>query len=561
MSDMNGGGRRFRSDDELEQRQKPAERPQDNRMPYIEQISPPITPSTGSQSRASGRRYKEDDSTPQRGKEPLKLANDPEEIRSRSSSAQGSRASSNGYQPRRQASRPNNASGNTEFIGEIRSDSGSNRASRGFIDQYDLDKRSDAAPRRSEEASREPRRAPSEDYQQNAYSSSRQGAARPNSSAPQRGASYSADQRSPQRSAQSRAPQQKQTQRPPASQRPVDERRPRREDYDDERYGYDEDLGRVERQAGYRSGAQGRKIPILPIALVIVLIVGLVIVANATGLIGGNKEEKKDDGLVNVSGLDLEVATPTPEVTPTPEPTPPPLNTKYASLYPDLQVEKVNVKQAEDGDKIVYLTFDDGPASSQSRLLDALDKYDVKATFFMSAQFYDDDAIIAQLKDAHDRGHSVAVHTYSHDYDDIYSSVEAYLDDFNKMNELIKKATGETNPVFRFPGGSDTGWNASIRQELFEEMNGRGFVYYDWDVLNGDSEGYDFYGQIDMVLGGVPYYDQCIVLMHNTPDKDATIETLDSILPALIEKGYRFEVLDASVPTTQYASVDNLKLD
>lgn len=335
---------------------------------------------------------------------------------------------------------------------------------------------------------------------------------------------------------------------------------------DDYNYGerrkrnYEDDLENVNLYSNSRRNSNGRvqrgnqkkKSPIIPILLVAVLLIGVVVSANALGLFGDKEKLPQKEETSDVTSTD---ATPEPTPEPTPSPVPQP-NTTYGHLYPELQVEKVNVVQPAEGEKVIYLTFDDGPCSTQKQLLDVLDQYNVKATIFASAQFYNDEEIVSELKDAHDRGHTVSVHTYSHDYHEIYASVEAYLNDFNKMNELVKKATGENTQIYRHPGGSNTGYNEDIRNELFKEMNGRGFVYYDWDIGNGDSEGYDMSGQIDRIMGNVVYYDRAILLMHNTPDKDSTIQSLHTIIPQLLDMGYEFRAMDATVPYVQYAKLE-----
>ena len=100
--------------------------------------------------------------------------------------------------------------------------------------------------------------------------------------------------------------------------------------------------------------------------------------------------------------------------------------------------------------KTIYLTFDDGPGPYTGKLLDILDEYGVKATFFVTNQF---PTYQKYIKEAYNRGHSIGIHTYSHDFK-IYSSVESYFNDLNKMSDVIKKQTGIESKIVRFPGGS-----------------------------------------------------------------------------------------------------------
>lgn len=227
--------------------------------------------------------------------------------------------------------------------------------------------------------------------------------------------------------------------------------------------------------------------------------------------------------------------------------------TGYEALYPDMVVEKSEFVERTEGDKVVYMTFDDGPCDSTGRLLDVLDDLDIKVTFFLTAQFEDEQQIISDIKDMHDRGHVVAVHSYTHDYKDIYSSVENFLADYKKMDDLILEATGERSKIFRFPGGSNTKKNSGIRDELIAEMERRGFIFHDWSAHNGDSEGYNMDRQIERAVRECTAKEKSVLLMHNTPGKDMVIDSLPTIVAKLKEQGYRFDVIDETVRPYQFS--------
>ena len=143
--------------------------------------------------------------------------------------------------------------------------------------------------------------------------------------------------------------------------------------------------------------------------------------------------------------------------------------------------------------KIIYLTFDDGPGMYTKRILDVLEEYNVKATFFVTNQFPKYEYLI---KNEYEKGHAIGVHTYSHNYRKIYSSFENYIDDVNKMNEIIKKYTGNFSNILRFPGGSSNTisrkYKKGIMTELTREVSNLGYTYFDWNVASGDVNGYRF---------------------------------------------------------------------
>ena len=58
------------------------------------------------------------------------------------------------------------------------------------------------------------------------------------------------------------------------------------------------------------------------------------------------------------------------------------------------------------------------------------------------------------LRIAHEKGHAVGLHTYTHDYASVYESEQAYFDDLQKISNMVEKVTGEKSRLIRFPGSS-----------------------------------------------------------------------------------------------------------
>ena len=222
---------------------------------------------------------------------------------------------------------------------------------------------------------------------------------------------------------------------------------------------------------------------------------------------------------------------------------------EYESKYSKLYVENDFVYEEDsEGAKKVYLTFDDGPSTENTeKILKILDKYDIKATFFVI--YHDSEKENKLLKKIADAGHTIGVHTASHNYEKIYSSVDAYLKDFNKMAKHIKEVTGQMPEIYRFPGGSVNSYNGAVYEQIIAEMTRRGFTYYDWDVGSGDAS----YGTASTnwiannVIKGVSKYRTNVVLMHDTNAKDTTVEALPKIIETLQKKGYKFDKLTKEV--------------
>ena len=123
----------------------------------------------------------------------------------------------------------------------------------------------------------------------------------------------------------------------------------------------------------------------------------------------------------------------------------------YQSLYPDFYApQPLDASERIEG--TIHLTFDDGPSPRTDEILEILAQQDVKATFFVTGQA--DEANRQRMRKIVEQGHSIGMHTYSHNYTKIYESVEAFLDDMYQVFTLIREATGVTPTFFRFPGGS-----------------------------------------------------------------------------------------------------------
>lgn len=220
---------------------------------------------------------------------------------------------------------------------------------------------------------------------------------------------------------------------------------------------------------------------------------------------------------------------------------------KYERLFTDMYVETINPVIQVKERKVAYISFDDGPSNVTPKILEALKKYDVKATFFIIAGDLDEKGIRC-LKRMVDEGHAIGIHTYSHEYKDIYASVEAYLEDFYKVYQLIYEVTGLKVNIFRFPWGSSNAYNKKISKELKSEMERRGFTFYDWNISAEDSIGKPSQIKIKQnILKDLDSYKYPIILMHDSNINSNTAKILPEVLKILKDKGYGFDTLDNRV--------------
>ena len=195
--------------------------------------------------------------------------------------------------------------------------------------------------------------------------------------------------------------------------------------------------------------------------------------------------------------------------------------------------------------KVVYMTFDDGPSSKTPAVLDILKRYNVKATFFVVGQSPDHYYLIKQ---AYDEGHTIALHTYSHNYGTVYASPEAYFQDLDAIGGVVKEQIGYVPSIIRFPGGSSNTVSRSycpgIMSSLVNMVHERGYEYYDWNASSADGgvvtseQAY----QAAIAQGAAGQKD-IILLFHDSETKQTTVDALPGIIEYYQSQGYEFRPL------------------
>lgn len=205
------------------------------------------------------------------------------------------------------------------------------------------------------------------------------------------------------------------------------------------------------------------------------------------------------------------------------------------------------------GKKIIYLTFDDGPGPYTEKLLGILKKYNVKATFFVTHSKPEYQHMIAA--EAAD-GNTIGIHTYTHDYAKIYSSTEAYWNDFDEMQNVVVNETGQKTDLFRFPGGSSNEvsmkYTKGIMTALTSQSADRGLTYFDWNVSSGDAAPVtDGQTVMNNIKQGVQNHNESVVLCHDV--KKFTVDIMDETIAWCLENGYTFLPLSSSSPTAHHS--------
>ena len=219
----------------------------------------------------------------------------------------------------------------------------------------------------------------------------------------------------------------------------------------------------------------------------------------------------------------------------------------YAALFPNFYAPRWTGETVTGG-RVCCLTFDDGPSANTDQILEILDRYGVKATFFIVGSSATSDVSQERMRKIVAAGHTIGMHSWSHDYYKVYASVEDFLKEFNQLYEWVYQVTGVYPSVFRFPGGSINGYNQDVYQEIIAEMSRRGFVYYDWNVSAGDATATvrDTSAIVNDCLKGVGF-GMALVLAHDSAARTTTVEALPAVIEGYQAAGYTFSALHPGV--------------
>lgn len=200
--------------------------------------------------------------------------------------------------------------------------------------------------------------------------------------------------------------------------------------------------------------------------------------------------------------------------------------------------------------KRAYLTFDDGPTAQTGEILDILKENNVKATFFVVGK---DESYYDMYRRIVEEGHTLALHSYTHDYNTIYASKDNFVNDIEELRNLLYDVTGVTCNYYRFPGGSSNTVTKVSTDELIEYLDEEGIVYFDWNALNNDAviDGQSPEQLVANILKDALVHDDTIILMHDIECRHETVESLQMLIDRLQEEGYELLPIDENTPLIQ----------
>ncbi len=201
--------------------------------------------------------------------------------------------------------------------------------------------------------------------------------------------------------------------------------------------------------------------------------------------------------------------------------------------------------ETEGTEKMVYLTFDDGPSPVTEQILDVLKNKNVHATFFLvGSEITPEREAIVKREIL--EGHSVGVHTFSHKKDEMYCNESVFFEDFNQCSARIEEVTGQKPSIHRFPWGSNNAYVCPIVDNLMEGLKKQGVTSFDWNVSGEDSVG----GVVPKatiyqnIAKDLEKQEQPIILLHDSATMKNTADVLGEVIDLIQEKGYCFGTLE-----------------
>jgi peptidoglycan/xylan/chitin deacetylase (PgdA/CDA1 family) len=228
----------------------------------------------------------------------------------------------------------------------------------------------------------------------------------------------------------------------------------------------------------------------------------------------------------------------------------------------ELEVEELKTQGAEveetlanDNQKVAYLTFDDGPSGNTIKILDFLKANEIPATFFVLGKEGQGETYRRIVNE----GHTLAMHSNTHNYSGIYQSVDTFMADVTALSNTIQKETGVIPHILRFPGGSNNTVShkyggKDIMPRIIERVKQAGYIYFDWNVDSMDAAKglQDVEVIVNSVLNGSKGLKNAVILMHDAQPKTTTVEALPAIVEGLKNQGFVFKALSSDSELVQF---------
>ncbi|MFD6211243.1 MULTISPECIES: polysaccharide deacetylase family protein [unclassified Peribacillus] len=232
-------------------------------------------------------------------------------------------------------------------------------------------------------------------------------------------------------------------------------------------------------------------------------------------------------------------------------------NVQAVKVHAMVPEEMTPLVKSKEDQKVAYLTFDDGPSLNTMDILDILDRYHVKATFFVKGN--EEPYAKEYYQEMISRGHVIALHSYTHDYSIVYRSTESFFQDLNRLETMLQKEFGIKSRIVRLPGGSNNhlrhqAATKPIINGILQQLSEKGYIYFDWtiDSTDGISPSISEQQIINSVQKGTKDQKHVNILLHDINSMKNTVKALPDIIEYLKKEGYYFDTIDETTPKIQF---------
>lgn len=199
----------------------------------------------------------------------------------------------------------------------------------------------------------------------------------------------------------------------------------------------------------------------------------------------------------------------------------------------------------ENNEKVIYITFDDGPGGKVTKeVLDILKKENIHATFFViGSQVKGQEDIVLRMKD---EGHSIGLHSFSHDRNKLYSCSENFLKEMIKCQDILYEVTNEKYTILRFPFGCNNS-TYKLKKDLVDSLHNNNYKIFDWTLDSGDGKNYKSSPQT-LIKNSCKLQENIVLLMHCSFINENSAKALPSIIKFYKDNGYEFKTIDENTP-------------
>lgn len=213
-------------------------------------------------------------------------------------------------------------------------------------------------------------------------------------------------------------------------------------------------------------------------------------------------------------------------------------------ITPSNALNKKDASESDDTEKVVYLTFDDAPGGKVTKdMLKTLKDNDVNATFFLIGEQIDNNQqdIVKQMVA---EGNAVGLHSYTHNHCKIYGPNSDFFKEMKDCQDSIKKASGVTTNILRFPFGCNSRY-FKLSQSMLDKIHEKNLKIYEWNVDSTDGL-YPKLSPCEIAKRAQSTKKTAVVLMHSGYNNKNSAAALNEVIHYYKKNGYTFKTISGN---------------